>query len=90
MKRVSRNHFFLYKIYSEASERLYLNLSLAWCSTFQLVQGWHEPYYKWYKQCFTVIWFDLLSGKYMEYVNVHEVCLCEKKKGDKVRINSGH
>lgn len=61
MKSLSRNHFFLYKIYSEASERLYLNLSLAWRSTFQLVQCWHEPYYKPCKQCCTVIWFDLFE-----------------------------
>lgn len=25
----------------------------------------------------------------MEYINVHEMCSCEKKKGDKVRVNSG-
>lgn len=76
------------KINSEASERFYLTLSLAWHSSFQWMQCRAATGTSLVINC-ALKWLGLtcLNGKLVKCVYVHETCLCEKE-GDKFRINS--
>lgn len=78
------------KINSEASERFYSTLSLAWRSSLQLLRCGAAAGTSLVINC-ALKWFSLtcVNGKYVKCVYVHEMCLCEKREGDKVGINSG-